>query len=171
MKKRRPKRAARTVRRPAAARRPAPRATRAPSAAARKLAARNVEKQLISAARDARDYAFAPFSRFKVGASVRSRDGRVYSGCNIENASFSLTLCAERVAIFKALSEGAHDFTHVTIVTDAATLTPPCGACRQVLWEFAPHAEVILANVRGRTKRIPLSRLLPSPFDSRDLDG
>ena len=134
-------------------------------------AVRSVEKLLVKAARDARDHAFAPFSRFKVGAAVRTRDGRTFSGCNIENASFSLTLCAERVAIFKALSEGARDFTHVTIVTDAATLTPPCGACRQVLWEFAPHAEVILANVRGRTKRIPLSKLLPSPFDSSDLDG
>ena len=134
-------------------------------------AAKSVDKMMVQSARDARDHAFAPFSRFKVGASVRTRDGRVFSGCNIENASFSLTLCAERVAIFKAISEGAHDFTHVTIVTDASSLTPPCGACRQVLWEFAPHAEVILANVRGRTRRLPLAKLLPSPFDSSDLDG
>lgn len=141
------------------------------SAAERRRAVKNVERLLFDGARRARDFAFAPFSRFKVGASVRARDGRVYTGCNIENASFSLTLCAERVAIFKALSEGAKDFTHVTIVTDAKKLTPPCGACRQVLWEFAPHAEVILSNVRGRTKRMTMARLLPSPFDSRDLDG
>ena len=141
------------------------------SAADRRRDAKNIERMLFDTARSARDYAFAPFSRFKVGAAVRARDGRIYSGCNIENASFSLTLCAERVAIFKALSEGADDFTHVTIVTDAKKLTPPCGACRQVLWEFAPHSEVILANVRGRSKRMPLARLLPSPFDSSDLDG
>jgi cytidine deaminase len=143
----------------------------ATSAAARKRAAKGLERQLFNSARDARDHAVAPFSRFKVGAALRAADGRIYSGCNIENASFSLTLCAERVAVFKALSEGAQDFTHITIVTDAATLTPPCGACRQVLWEFAPHAEVILANMRGRSKRITLAKLIPNPFDSRDLDG
>lgn len=171
---RRQSRAARVASRPVTTHR-GPHPAGAASAAARSRAAKRdakrIEKQLIAAARDARDYAFAPFSRFKVGAAIRTRDGRVYTGCNIENASFSLTLCAERVALFKALSEGAHDFTHVTIVTDAATLTPPCGACRQVLWEFAPHAEVTLANVRGRVRRMPLASLLPSPFDSRDLDG
>lgn len=125
---------------------------------------------MIALARRARDFAFAPFSRFKVGAAIRTRDGRIYTGCNVENASFSLTLCAERVAIFKAISEGTREFTQVVIVTDAAKLTPPCGACRQVLWEFAPEAEVILANVRGRTKRMKMAALLPSPFDSRDLE-
>lgn len=128
------------------------------------------DKALLVAARDARDHAFAPFSRFKVGAAIRSRDGRVWTGCNIENASFGLTLCAERVAIFKAISEGARDFDQVAIVTAASTLTPPCGACRQVLWEFAPGAEVILANVRGKRQRMKLSTLLPRPFDSSDLD-
>ena len=125
---------------------------------------------MIAMARRARDFAFAPFSRFKVGAAIRTRDGRIFTGCNVENASFSLTLCAERTAIFKAISEGTREFTQVVIVTDAAKLTPPCGACRQVLWEFAPEAEVILANVRGRTKRMKMSALLPSPFDSRDLE-
>lgn len=127
-------------------------------------------KTMIAMARRARDFAFAPFSRFKVGAAIRTRDGRIFTGCNVENASFSLTLCAERTAIFKAISEGTREFTQVVIVTDATTLTPPCGACRQVLWEFAPDAEVILANVRGRTKRMKMSSLLPSPFDSRDLE-
>lgn len=125
---------------------------------------------VIALARRARDFAFAPFSRFKVGAAIRTRDGRIYTGCNVENASFSLTLCAERTAIFKAISEGAREFSQVVIVTDAAKLTPPCGACRQVLWEFAPDAEVILANVRGRTRRLKMAALLPSPFDSRDLE-
>ena len=125
---------------------------------------------LVAIARRARDFAFAPFSRFKVGAAVRTRDGRVYTGCNVENASFSLTICAERVALFKAISEGTRAFTQVVIVTDAAKLTPPCGACRQVLWEFAPEAEVVLANVRGRTKRLKVASLLPEPFDSRDLE-
>ena len=131
---------------------------------------RALDKALLVAARDARDKAFAPFSRFKVGAAILSRDGRIWTGCNIENASFGLTLCAERVAIFKAISEGARDFDQVAIVTAASTLTPPCGACRQVLWEFAPGAEVILANVRGKRQRMKLSTLLPKPFDSSDLD-
>lgn len=125
---------------------------------------------MIAMARRARDFAFAPFSRFKVGAAIRTRDGRIFTGCNVENASFGLTLCAERTAIFKAISEGTREFSQVVIVTDAAKLTPPCGACRQVLWEFAPDAEVILANVRGRTKRMKMSALLPWPFDSRDLE-
>jgi cytidine deaminase len=126
---------------------------------------------LLRAARDARDKAHAPFSRFKVGAAIRSGDGRVYTGCNIENASFTLGICAERVAIFKALSEGAKGFRQVVIVTDAKKLTPPCGACRQILWEFAPHAEIVLANVRGRSKRMTIASLIPSPFDARDLDS
>lgn len=127
-------------------------------------------RSMIAMARRARDFAFAPFSRFKVGASIRTRDGRIFTGCNIENASFGLTLCAERTAIFKAISEGTREFTQVVIVTDASKLTPPCGACRQVLWEFAPDAEVILANVRGHTMRLKMSALLPWPFDSRDLE-
>ena len=140
------------------------------SAGARKKAARVDVRTLVSFARRARDYAFAPFSRFKVGAAISTKDGRIYTGCNVENASFGLTLCAERVAIFKAISEGTRQFSYVVIVTDATKLTPPCGACRQVLWEFAPEAEVVLANVRGRTRRVKLADLLPDPFDSRDLE-
>lgn len=127
------------------------------------------DKDLIEIAKRARERAFAPFSRFKVGAAIRSKDGRVFTGCNIENASFSLTCCAERVAIFKALSEGARDFDKIVIVTGSVSLTPPCGACRQVLWEFAPKADVLLSNTRGKTKRTRVAALLPEPFDSRDL--
>lgn len=145
---------------------------RAGRIAARKSAVRTKTdiQTLIPIARRARDLAFAPFSRFKVGAVVVTKDGRLFTGCNVENASFSLTICAERVALFKAISEGTRQFSHVIIVTDAAKLTPPCGACRQVLWEFAPDAEVVLANVRGAMRVIPMSSLLPLPFDSRDLE-
>lgn len=128
------------------------------------------DKELLELAKRARERAVAPFSKFKVGAVVRAKDGRVFTGCNVENASFSLTCCAERVAIFKAISEGARDFDKVVVMTDATSLTPPCGACRQVLWEFAPKAEVILGNVRGKTKRTRVGALLPEPFDSRDLE-
>ena len=128
------------------------------------------ERVLITAARNARDYAFAPFSRFKVGCALRTSDGRIYTGCNVENASFGLTLCAERVAIFKAISETKlRNFSQVVIFTDAHKLTPPCGACRQVLWEFAPDAQVILANARGRVRHMKMKSLIPLPFDSSDL--
>ena len=140
--------------------------------AAKKTAVRTKTdiQSLIPIARRARDFAFAPFSRFKVGAVVVTTDGRLFTGCNIENASFSLTICAERVALFKAISEGTRQFSHVIIVTDAAKLTPPCGACRQVLWEFAPDAEVVLANGRGQMRVLSMSSLMPLPFDSRDLE-
>lgn len=158
------------ARRPTRKSRPKKKAPAARIAAAKTARLQGDLHTMIALARRARDFAFAPFSRFKVGAAIRTRDGRIYTGCNVENASFSLTLCAERVAIFKAISEGTREFTQVVIVTDAAKLTPPCGACRQVLWEFAPDAEVILANVRGRTRRMKMASLLPSPFDSRDLE-
>src|SRR6202453_94005 len=102
---------------------------------------------LISAAKQARENAHAPFSDFRVGAAVRANSGRVYSGCNVENASYGLTICAERVAIFKALSEGERGFDAIAVVTDAEKLTPPCGACRQIIWEFCGDAEVILGNL------------------------
>lgn len=154
-----------------AAKKPAARRGRRPGLTSKGANRPQVDvRGMIAMARRARDFAFAPFSRFKVGAAIRTRDGRIFTGCNVENASFSLTLCAERTAIFKAISEGTREFSQVVIVTDANKLTPPCGACRQVLWEFAPDAEVILANVRGRTRRMKMSALLPSPFDSRDLE-
>jgi cytidine deaminase len=124
------------------------------------------QQALIAAARAARERAHAPYSEFRVGAAVRTKSGRIFAGCNIESASYGLTLCAERVAVFKAVSEGEHEFDAVAVVTDTESLTPPCGACRQVLWEFCGDAEVILANLQGRAEVHRLSALFPKPFDS-----
>lgn len=127
------------------------------------------EDQLIAAARAARENAHAPFSKFFVGAAVHAKSGRIYGGCNIENASYGLTVCAERVAIFKAVSEGEHDFEAIAIVTDTDALTPPCGACRQIIWEFCGDIPVILANLKGKAERERSLNLLPRPFDSSHL--
>jgi cytidine deaminase len=120
---------------------------------------------LIAAARTAREHAHAPYSNFRVGAAVRAKSGRIFTGCNVENATFGLTLCAERVAIFKAISEGERGFDAVAVVADTGALTPPCGSCRQILWEFCGDAEVILANLNGKVERYRMSVLLPKPFD------
>jgi cytidine deaminase len=122
--------------------------------------------ELIQAARQAREHAHAPFSKFRVGAALRARSGRIYTGCNVENASYGLTLCAERVAIFKAVSEGDAGFDAIAVVADTGTLTPPCGACRQIIWEFGGDAEIILANLEGKVETHRASALLPKPFDS-----
>src|SRR5580658_5233282 len=127
------------------------------------------DNKLIEIARAAREHAHAPFSNFRVGAAVRTKSGKIYSGCNVENASYGLTICAERVAIFKALSEGEREFSAVAVVTDADNLTPPCGACRQIIWEFCGDAEVILGNLKGKTESHRMSALLPHPFDSSNL--
>lgn len=124
---------------------------------------------LLAVARTARENAVAPFSNFRVGAALRAKSGRVYSGCNVENASYGLTMCAERVAIFKALSEGERGFDAIAVVTDADKLTPPCGACRQIIWEFCGDAEVILGNLKGKTEVHRMSALLPHPFDASNL--
>ncbi|MGD0545471.1 MAG: cytidine deaminase [Candidatus Acidiferrales bacterium] len=121
---------------------------------------------LILAAKQARENAHAPFSDFRVGAAVRANSGRTYTGCNIENASYGLTCCAERVAIFKALSEGERGFDAIAVVTETDTLTPPCGACRQIIWEFCGDVPVILANLKGKIERESSAKLLPRPFDS-----
>ena len=126
--------------------------------------------ELIAAANLAREFAGAPFSRFRVGAAVRTAGGGVFTGCNIENATYGLTVCAERVALWKALSEGAHTFTEIVIVVDTNELTPPCGACRQLLWEFGGDLRVVLANLVGRIEVMKLSELLPRAFDLRSLD-
>lgn len=125
--------------------------------------------QLIAAATAARGHAFAPFSQFQVGAALEAADGTIFAGCNVESASYGLTMCAERVAVFKGVSEGHRSFKRVAVVTDAATPTPPCGACRQVLWEFAPDAEVVLANLDGQVLRYSMRELLPAAFDSQQL--
>ncbi|MPZ17953.1 MAG: cytidine deaminase [Luteitalea sp.] len=124
---------------------------------------------LIDTARRAREYALAAFSGFKVGAALETADGAVITGCNIENASYGLTLCAERVAMFKALSEGRRKFVRLAIVADTESPTPPCGACRQILWEFGGDLEIVLANLEREISRHRIADLLPLPFDVRSL--
>jgi len=111
----------------------------------------------------------APFSKFKVGAALQAEDGTIITGCNIENATYGLSMCAERVAMFKALSDGHRAFRRIAIVADARTPTPPCGACRQILWEFGGDLEVILATPHREVGRHRLANLLPVPFDERAL--
>lgn len=122
---------------------------------------------LLEAARAARLHAFAPFSGFKVGAALETAGGRVITGCNVENATYGLTLCAERVAVVKAISEGERQFARVAVVADTEAPTPPCGACRQILWEFGGDLEVILGNLADEKGRFRLRDLLPHPFDAR----
>jgi cytidine deaminase len=126
---------------------------------------------LVEAATQARERAFAPYSGFRVGAALETTDGRIVGGCNVENASYGLTLCAERVALVKAISEGITGFRRIAVVTDVDDLTPPCGACRQLLWEFAPDAEVVLANTRGKTAVYRVAELLPHGFDASQFKG
>jgi cytidine deaminase len=123
--------------------------------------------RLVAAARHAREHAVATFSGFKVGAALETVDGVIITGCNVENATYGLTICAERVAMFKALSEGYREFARVAIVADTDDPTPPCGACRQILWEFGGDLEVILANLTTDKGTHRLRDLLPLPFDAR----
>ena len=124
---------------------------------------------LIAAAKRSREHAHAKFSNFKVGAALRAVSGRIYGGCNVENATYGLTICAERVAIFKAISEGERKFDAIAVVTDTAMLTPPCGACRQIIWEFCGDVPVVMANVKGKVETVRMSQLFPEPFDSSNL--
>src|ERR1700723_2480796 len=125
---------------------------------------------LIEAATKARENAHAPFSKFKVGAALLAKSGKVYGGCNVENASYGLTCCAERIAIFKAISEGERGgFDAIAVVADTDALTPPCGACRQLIWEFCGDVPVILANLKGKTETLQMRDLFPKPFDSSNL--
>lgn len=130
----------------------------------------NNNEKLIEAAREARENAHAPFSRFKVGAALLTKSGETITGCNIENASYGLTMCAERVAIFKAISEGRKDFTKICVVADTDDLTPPCGACRQIIWEFCGDTEVLMSNLQGKTATFQMSELLPKAFDAKFLE-
>ena len=122
---------------------------------------------LIAAASVARRFAHARYSHFQVGAALETAEGGIITGCNIENATYGLTLCAERVALVKALSDGNALFTRLAVVADTDDLTPPCGPCRQLLWEYCGDIEVLLANLRGNESRYRLSALLPLPFDAR----
>jgi len=126
-------------------------------------------QSLIEAATAARLRSVAPFSNFLVGAALRTAAGKVFTGCNVESASYGLTVCAERVAIWKALSEGERDFTNLVIIADTEVLTPPCGTCRQIIWEFAKDATIVLANLRGQRAEVSIRELLPRAFDARFL--
>ena len=128
------------------------------------------DSDLVAAARSARRHARAGYSRFKVGAALETAGGVIVTGCNIENATYGLTMCAERVAAYKAISEGHRRFRRIAIVADTRAPTPPCGACRQILWEFCGDLEVILANLRRETGRYQVKDLLPLPFDARLLE-
>lgn len=128
-------------------------------------------QELIETAKTARLQSIAPFSNFLVGAAVRTQAGKVYTGCNVESASYGLTVCAERVAIWKALSEGERQFTELAIVADTGTLTPPCGTCRQIIWEFCKNATIILGNLHGESETVAIRELLPRAFDARFLSG
>jgi cytidine deaminase len=124
---------------------------------------------LIEIATKARSCSLAPFSNFLVGAALRTAAGKVYTGCNIESASYGLTVCAERVAIWKALSECERDFTDLVVVVDTEQLTPPCGTCRQIIWEYCKQAKITLANLRGQRQEVNIGDLLPRAFDARFL--
>lgn len=125
--------------------------------------------QIDEAAKEARLQSVAPFSRFMVGAALKTRSGKVYTGCNIESASYGLTVCAERVAIWKALSEGEREFTELSVVADTESLTPPCGTCRQIIWEFCKNATIKLMNLHGDSEIVSIRDLLPRAFDARFL--
>ena len=126
----------------------------------------NTADQLISAAKQAREKAHAPFSHFKVGCAIEDEAGHLFTGCNVENASYGLTICAERLAVFKAISEGAGKLRRIAVVADTEVLTPPCGACRQILWEFCGDAELILENLAGKRETMSLKEIFPRPFDA-----
>jgi len=128
------------------------------------------ESGVVAAARIARDRAHAVFSDFKVGAAIETADGRIIMGCNIENSTYGLTMCAERIAMFKAVSEGHRAFTRIAIVADTTQPTTPCGACRQILWELGGNLEIILADLRDIKSRHQLKDLLPHPFDARFIE-
>jgi len=123
------------------------------------------EARLLETAIRYRANAVSRRSGFSVGAAIEDENGRIWGGCNVENSTYGLSVCAERVAIWKALSEGVRRFRAVAVVTGAEVPTPPCGACRQILWEFAGDVPVLMANASGKKKRFQLSELFPEPFD------
>lgn len=130
-------------------------------------ASRDLEESLLQAARKARLCAHAPYSKFLVGAALLTAEGRIIAGCNVENASYGLTICAERVAAFAAIAEGHRRFAAIAVVVDTERLTPPCGACRQVLWELCGNVPVILGNLHDGSARFMLADLLPHAFDAQ----
>ena len=127
------------------------------------------DQELIDAATKVRENSYAPFSEFRVGAALETEDGEIIAGCNVESASYGLTVCAERVAIWKAISQGKRKIKHIAVVADTEELTPPCGVCRQIIWEFGGDIPVILANLKGKTEVVQMSELLPRAFDTKFL--
>jgi len=130
---------------------------------------KRMDNDLIARATAARDRSISPYSHFKVGAAIRTREGKIYDGCNIENASYGLTVCAERLALLKALSDGEREFTEIAVVTDTEKLTPPCGPCRQLLWEYCGNIPVRLHSLRQLDETHTLADLFPHPFDKKNL--
>ena len=129
----------------------------------------NTQEELVEKAREVREKAYAPFSNFKVGAAVETDEGEIFTGCNVESASYGLTVCAERVAIWKAVSEGKKKFRRIAVVADTEELTPPCGVCRQIIWEFCGDVPVIFANLKGNVETVQMKELLPRAFDMKFL--
>ena len=129
----------------------------------------NIQEELVEKAKKVREIAYAPFSNFKVGAAVETEEGEIFTGCNVESASYGLTVCAERVAIWKAVSEGKKKFKQIAVVADTAELTPPCGVCRQIIWEFCGDVPVIMANLKGDVETVQMKELLPRAFDMKFL--
>lgn len=129
----------------------------------------DISDKLIKSASQVREKAFAPYSNFKVGSAVVTKDGKVFTGCNVESASYGLTVCAERVAIWKAVSEGETELEQMAVVADTEQLTPPCGVCRQIIWEFCGDVPVTMANLRGDSETIQMKELLPRAFDMKFL--
>jgi cytidine deaminase len=126
-------------------------------------------ESLIEKTIKAFEMAYAPFSKFRVGATVVTESGKIYTGCNIESASYGLTVCAERVAIWKAVSEGEREFAMVCVVADTEELTPPCGVCRQIIWEFCEDIPIVFANLHGKYEVLQMKDLLPRAFDTKFL--
>lgn len=129
----------------------------------------NQDSELIEAAKQVRELAYTPYSNFRVGAAVRTKSGKIFTGCNIESAAYSGTVCAERVAIWKAISEGEKDFESLAVVADTPELTPPCGVCRQIIWEFCGDVPVTFANLKGDVETVSMKELLPRAFDAKFL--
>lgn len=128
-------------------------------------------KELVHEARKAKEYSYSPYSKFRVGAALLTEDGRVFTGCNIENASFGGTNCAERTALFKAISEGYKKFTKIAVISDSTDFTYPCGICRQVLSEWGLDLEVIVANVNEEFISHKLRELIPYSFTNENMEG
>ena len=129
----------------------------------------HTNEELVEAAKKARENSYAPYSDFRVGAAIETDDGEIYTGCNVESASYGLTVCAERVAIWKAISEGKHKVRNIAVVCDTKELTPPCGVCRQIIWEFGGNVPVTLANLNGGRETVEMKDLLPRAFDTKFL--